>query len=499
VNIVSLLEMVASASGETVALSSEGAHLTYDELFGLAGRAATLIADAGATHVAFVGQSGIEFPVALFAAAWAGVPFLPLNYRLADEQLQPLLAAHPGSLVVADETASERNLQADVTIVERGAWLAAARTASSTPRWVDDADAIAVLLYTSGTTAAPKAVVLRHRHLTSYVLGTVEFMAAEPDDAALVAVPPYHVAGVATVLSNVFANRRIVYLPQFTATAWLDAARAEQVTQAMVVPTMLARIVEELDARGAAAPKRLRSLSYGGAKTDRRVLERALALFPDTDFVNAYGLTETSSTIAVLGPEDHRKARDGDRSAIARLDSAGRILPTVEVRVVDPDGAPVAPGEVGEIAVRGDQISGEYLGAAPSAGDGWFATRDLGWLDDEGYLFIQGRSDDTIIRGGENIAPAEIEAVMREHADVADVAVVGVPDPEWGERIAAVVVPRGDALDVGELRSWARSRLRGSKTPDEIRLVAELPYSETGKLLRRSVRAQLEPGARSAD
>jgi acyl-CoA synthetase (AMP-forming)/AMP-acid ligase II len=170
----------------------------------------------------------------------------------------------------------------------------------------------------------------------------------------------------------------------------------------------------------------------------------------------------------------------------------------VEVRVVDPDGASVAPGEVGEIAVRGDQISGEYLGAAPSAGEGWFATRDLGWLDDEGYLFIQGRSDDTIIRGGENIAPAEIEAVMREHADVADVAVVGVPDPEWGERIAAVVVPRGDALDVDELRSWARSRLRGSKTPDEIRLVAELPYSETGKLLRRSVREQLEPGAPSA-
>jgi acyl-CoA synthetase (AMP-forming)/AMP-acid ligase II len=259
-----------------------------------------------------------------------------------------------------------------------------------------------------------------------------------------------------------------------------------------VVPTMLARICDVLDADGAGLPS-LRALSYGGARTPATVLQRVMALLPDVDLTNAYGLTETSSTIAVLGPEDHRAARDGDADATARLSSAGRVLPTVEVEVRGPLGDPRPAGEPGEIWVRGEQVSGEYAGReAPLDAAGWFPTRDRGWLDADGYLFIEGRSDDTIIRGGENIAPAEIEEVLLQHPDILQVAVVGVPDDEWGQRIAAVVVARpGTALDAAAVQDFARASLRGSKTPQDVTFADALPFTETGKLLRRVVQADL--------
>jgi acyl-CoA synthetase (AMP-forming)/AMP-acid ligase II len=346
--------------------------------------------------------------------------------------------------------------------------------------------------------------VLRHRHLTSYVIGTVEFGGARRNDVALVSVPPYHVAGLANLLSNLYLGRRIAYLSQFDAAAWVAAVRRERATHAMVVPTMLARIADVLAVDGGGLPS-LRALSYGGARTPPAVLRRVMDLLPEVALTNAYGLTETSSTIAVLGPDDHRAARDGDPVAVARLASAGRVLPTVEVQV---RGAPEAgspgpgspgpespgsAGSAGEIWVRGEQVSGEYAGRdAVVDAEGWFPTRDRGWLDDEGYLYIEGRSDDTIIRGGENIAPAEIEEVLLRHPDIAQCAVVGVPDDEWGQRIAAAVVVRpGVAMADEVVREHARAHLRGSKTPDVVVFVAELPYTETGKLLRRVVQADI--------
>ena len=222
-----------------------------------------------------------------------------------------------------------------------------------------------------------------------------------------------------------------------------------------------------------------------------------MALLPDVDLTNAYGLTETSSTIAVLSPDDHRAAREGDLGATARLASAGKVLPTVEVQVRGDDGTPLAVGLVGEIFVRGEQVSGEYKGVeSPLDAEGWFATRDRGSLDDEGFLFIEGRSDDTIIRGGENIAPAEIEEVLLAHPEIAQCAVVGLPDEEWGQSIAAVVVTReGSDLTEDDVRAHARASLRGSKTPDVVSFVAALPYTDTGKLLRREVKAALLPPA----
>jgi acyl-CoA synthetase (AMP-forming)/AMP-acid ligase II len=302
---------------------------------------------------------------------------------------------------------------------------------------------------------------------------------------------------VSNLLSNVYAGRRVVYLESFTPEGWLERVREEEVSHALLVPTMLARLTEHLgDAPDAGVPT-LRSLAYGGAKMPMPVLDRAIRLFPGVDFVNAYGLTETSSTIAVLGPDDHRAALAGDPVARARLGSVGRLLPGIEIQVRGSGGV-LPAGASGDIHVRGPQVSGEYRDQGTSLDpEGWFATRDRGWVDNAGYLFVEGRSDDTIIRGGENIAPAEIEDVLLEHAAVAEAAVVGVPDERWGQDIAAAVVLRPDRLvDAEELRDWVRSRLRGSKTPALIVFRATLPQTPTGKILRREVLADLLGGQR---
>jgi acyl-CoA synthetase (AMP-forming)/AMP-acid ligase II len=477
VNLSLVLDLALSAHPDRVAVTCADQALTFGELDRLArGVAARLVADERRA-VVHIGPSSPSLPVALFAAARAGVPFVPLNYRRSQDQLDALVPAHPDALVVrvGDDLA------------------AITGDADAAPDMPTDEDLVAVLLYTSGTTAAPKAAVLRHRHLMAYLFGTVEFGAAADDEAALVTVPPYHIAGVTNLVSNLYAGRRVVYLDAFDPATWLETVRREAITQAMVVPTMLARLVEHLGDDGKADTPALRSIAYGGARMPLPVLQRALELFPDTGFVNAYGLTETSSTIAVLGPDEHREAAGSSDEAVrARLTSVGRVVPGVELQVRDDDGVVLSAGEPGLLFLRGEQVSGEYLGSSGVDSDGWFATRDRGWVDTEGYLFIEGRADDTIIRGGENIAPAEIEDVLAEHPAVNEAAVVGVPDDEWGQRVAAVVVlTDGATVEAEELRAWVRARLRSSKTPDVITFRAELPRTDTGKLLRRNLLAEL--------
>jgi acyl-CoA synthetase (AMP-forming)/AMP-acid ligase II len=496
VNLLLLLDMAASANPDAVAVTAGDDSLSYAELLAGAWGARGPIGDAAA--VAYVGTNRAAFPLALYGSAAAEVPFIPLNYRLGSEQLAELLARHENLLVVAEEQEIEPLAGLGHRVVLDDDFAAAALGSPGSGEVPADGEATALLLHTSGTTAAPKAAVLRHRHLTSYILGSVEFASAEPTDAVLVSVPPYHVAGVANLLSNTYMNRRIVYLQQFDADSWIDTVRRESITNAMVVPTMLARICDALAHHPGPGLPSLRALSYGGARTPVSVLEQAVALLPGVELTNAYGLTETSSTIAVLGPEDHRAAFGGDDPAArARLASAGQVLPTVEVEVRDELGAALPPGEPGEVWVRGEQVSGEYVGLGSGVDeDGWFPTRDRGWVDEDGYLFIEGRADDTIIRGGENIAPAEVEEVLLRHPDVHRCAVVGLPDEEWGQIIAAVVVLReGATFDPEDIRAFARSRLRGSKTPDRVTRVDELPETETGKLLRRVVLADLTEGS----
>jgi acyl-CoA synthetase (AMP-forming)/AMP-acid ligase II len=493
VNLSILLDMAASATGDRLAVTSADADgFTYEQLAARARAATRLLGERGADALVHIGTNHPALPVGVFGAAGAGVPFVPLNYRLGAEQLADLLERHPGALVVHDRAVTPPVDAARA--IERDEFLAllGEGDAPGDPGFVDP-DEVAVIIYTSGTTAAPKGVLLRHRHLMAYVLGTVELGSARPTDAALVSVPPYHVAGLANLLTNVYAGRRIVYLDRFDPGVWLTAARGHGVTHAMVVPTMLARIVGHLGQAPTADVPTLRTLSYGGARMPAPVLEQALRAFPDVGFVHAYGLTETSSTIALLGPEDHRAAMvSADPAVRARLGSCGRLLPGIEIEVRADDGVLVGANEAGLIFLRGEQISGEYRGIERDDDGDWFATRDRGWLDDEGYLFIEGRADDTIIRGGENVAPAEVEDVLFAHPAVVDVAVVGPPDDEWGQRIVAAVVTGGDRpVSEDELRAWARERLRSSKTPDRIVFRPDLPRTDTGKLLRRVVLAEV--------
>src|SRR6195256_561350 len=459
---ISLLrEMAASSNPDRTAVVSGEMRLTTNELSALTDGGAGVIAASGAQHAAYVGTGGAMLPLLLFSSARAGVAFTPLNYRLSEDGLRQLIDRLPTPLVIADAEYRDVLAGAGKQVITSDEFVAAAHTAEPAaefPHPEPDPDDVAVVLFTSGTTSRPKAVELTHNNLTSYVTGTVEFDSAEPSDAALICVPPYHIAGVSAALSNLYAGRKMVYLRQFEPNEWVRLVRDEGVTTATVVPTMLDRIVSVLEAEPVELPT-LRNLAYGGSKVALPLVRKALGLLPAVGFVNAYGLTETSSTIAVLTPDDHRSALAASDDAVARrLGSVGQPVPSVEGQMRGEDGTVLEPGQSGELFVRGEQVSARYtdIGSVLDA-DGWFPTKDVAMLDEGSYLFIGGRSDDTIIRGGENIAPAEIEDVLVEHPSVRDCVVVGPEDPEWGQIIVAVVVPAtGASPDPDDLREHVR-------------------------------------------
>jgi acyl-CoA synthetase (AMP-forming)/AMP-acid ligase II len=496
VNIAMLLEMAADGDPERIVLGRHDSEVTASDLLERSRRAATFFHKSGAGTVGYFGLNSDVLPVALFGAALAGIPFVPLNYRAPDEQLTGILGRIADGLMIADDDEVERLGACGARHIVTKGELAAALSeevhhGESDHPFVDPED-VGVLLFTSGTTSEPKAAVLRHRHLVSYIISSVEFLGSEPTEAQLICVPPYHIAGMSAILSSLYGGRRIVYLPAFDAAEWVRTATEERITHAMVVPTMLGRILQAVEEAGAAPPA-LRHLSYGGGRMPLELVERTLRDLPHVDLVNAYGLTETSSTIAMLTPDDHREAFASDDPAVrARLASVGRPLPTLEVEVRDPDGTPLPAGEKGEIWVRGEQVAGEYVGRSALTEEGWFPTRDAGRFDADGFLFIDGRLDDVIVRGAENISPGEIEDVLMAHPAVAEAAVIGIPDTEWGEVVAAVVVLRpATAAEEAELQEWVRGRLRSTKMPVVVDFRAELPYSATGKLLRRVLRDEL--------
>jgi len=492
-NLMMLLEMAHTGFGDRVAFVSGKDSLSYSELFAAAGAAAAEIKASGCARLAVLDESSLAIPIGLFASAWAGVPFVPLNYRLSDDELASLVTQiAPAYLVTSAERVDALAATPDLTVVSREGFLEKARGGTApASEWNMDPEEIAILLFTSGTTGAPKAAILRHKHIVSYVLGSIEFGSADESAAALVCVPPYHIAGIAAIATSVYSTRRIAQLPNFDAKAWLDLARSERVTNAFLVPTMLSRLIEALEDSESADLPHLRALSYGGGKMPLPVIERAMDLFPDTDFTNAYGLTETSSTISLLTPDDHRGAAASNDPAVRRrLTSVGRVLPSLEVEIRDEDGNALGPDERGEIYVRGEQVSGEYLGRGSLLVEGgWFPTADGGSLDAEGYLFVSGRIDDVIVRGGENLSPGEIEDVLIAHHAVADVAVVGVPDERWGEAVKAIVVRKdGETVDAEALLAHCKGQLGGYKRPRSVDFIEALPRNPSGKVLKKDLR-----------
>jgi acyl-CoA synthetase (AMP-forming)/AMP-acid ligase II len=512
-NTVSFLSIPAGIVPEQEALTCEGLRLTYADILARVRRLAGGLARLGVgrgTRVAALQTNSHRYVEAYYATALLGGVFVPLNYRAKPPELEHMLATGEVRVLLVGERYLEtvETLRPGLGALEVvigfdaavGSGLAYETLLASAPEYEEEAevedDETTILMYTSGTTALPKGVMLTYHDFTAYVTANVELADGTPRGAALLCVPLYHIAGATNMMTTLWTGRRLVLMPQFEPREWLDLVERERITHAFVVPTMLKKLLDQpdLEARDLSS---LAILSYGGAAMPFPVIRRAIERFPPSvGFVNAFGQTETTSTLTLLGPEDHRLEGSAEDIELRtrRLTSIGRPLPDVEVQIVDDDGGVLGSGQVGEICVRTSRVMKGYAGGteSPLVRDGWLPTRDMGWVDGDGYLYIAGRKDDMIIRGGENIAPAEVEAVLQSHPAVEEAAVVGVPDVEWGQRVAAFVVlrPNGEATSE-TLGEFCRARLASFKKPERILFVAELPKNPMGKILRRELRAQL--------
>ena len=442
-----------------------------------------------------------------YAAAKAGLTFLPLNYRAKEAELEYMINTANAKVLLAGDRYLDlieriRPGLSTAKIVamgdgkpgfERIEDLIAAAEPDEAEAEVDDEDT-SILMYTSGTTSLPKGVMLSFRDFTAYVTANVELADGTERGAALVCVPFYHIAGTTAYMTNLWTGRKLVVMPQFDPGAWLDLVAGERITHAFVVPTMMKQLIDHPRFENTDLSS-LTNVAYGGAPMPVQVIRRAIEVFPKSvGFVNAYGQTETTSSLTILGPDDHRL--NGSPAEVElklkRLNSIGRPLPDVEIKVRGDEGNFLPTGEVGEIIIRTPRLMKGYAGRTDDARlpDGWRATGDLGWLDEDGYVFFAGRKDDMIIRGGENIAPAEIEAVLMSHTGVDECAVIGVPSVEWGQTVKAFVVPRkGHRVTEEELTEFCRSRLASFKRPETIDFIDALPKNPLGKILRRDLRA----------
>jgi len=298
------------------------------------------------------------------------------------------------------------------------------------------------------------------------------------------------------MLAGIYGGRTLVMMKQFEVKEWLGAVERERATRAMLVPTMLKWVIDDPDFKKYDLTS-LQVITYGAAPMPFEVIKKAIQEMPWVRFINAFGQTETASTITTLGPEDH--VLKGDEKEIEKklkrlASSIGKPLPDVEVKVVDEKGNPLPPLEVGEILAKGPRMMTGYWKdeektAKTITKDGWLRTGDMGWVDEEGYVFLAGRGDDMIIRGGENISPEEVENILRSHPKVDEAAVIGVPDAEWGqEPMAVVVLKKGKETSEEEIIEFCRSRLSSFKKPRSVVFVDSLPRNALGKILKKELR-----------
>lgn len=482
---------------------------TYAQLNDLVARLSSGFKAAGLKPrdvVAALDTNSDGYIAGYYAAAKAGLTWLPLNYRAKEPELEYMINTAGAKLLMAGDRYLElvERLAPKLKTAKIVAW---GEGKSGMPRVndmvskaepddgeyeVEDED-VSVLMYTSGTTSLPKGVMLRFRDFAAYVTANVEMADGSDRGVALVCVPFYHIAGTTAMMTNMWTGRRMVVMPQFDPRTWLQLVERERVTHAFVVPTMMKQLLDE-PSFSKTDLSSLTNLAYGGAAMPIQTIRRAIEAFPkNVGFVNAYGQTETTSSLTVLGPDDHRV--EGDAKTVElklkRLNSIGRPLPDVEVAVRDDDGKLLPHGQVGEILIRTPRIMKGYAGRDDDSRlpEGWRATGDLGWVDDEGYVFFAGRKDDMIIRGGENIAPAEIEAVLMSHPAIDEAAVIGVPSVEWGQTVKAFVVKRqGQNVTAPEIVEFCRTRLASFKRPEVIEFIEALPKNPLGKILRKELR-----------
>jgi acyl-CoA synthetase (AMP-forming)/AMP-acid ligase II len=457
-------------------------------------------------RVAILSLNSDRYLELLLAVPWANGVLVPVNIRWSAAEIAYSLVESDAAVLVVDETFAPMvpelcdahpglravvyagDVPAPAALMPEGMVSHEGLVTSSPP--IDDArrggDAVAGIFYTGGTTGFPKGVMLTHGNLVTSALGsqaTTPFIC--PGGRLLHVAPTFHLAGIASFLTHAMLGGSHVVLPGFEAGAALDAIERYEITNTVLVPTMLQLLVDhpELEAHDVSS---LRMILYAASPITEALLRRAMKAFPEAEFTQAYGMTELAPTATVLTAEDHRRGE--------RLRSAGRAAAHAEVRIVDAVGKEVPRGTVGEIAVRGGHVMAGYWAkekeTRQAIRDGWMHTGDAAYMDDDGYVFIVDRVKDMIVTGGENVYSAEVEDALASHPAVAICAVIAVPDTTWGERVHAVVVLRpGADASLEELRAHTKQRIAGYKAPRSVEFVDALPMSAAGKVLKRDLRA----------
>jgi acyl-CoA synthetase (AMP-forming)/AMP-acid ligase II len=445
-----------------------------------------------------------------FATAKLGGIFVPLNYRVKAEELEYMInragikVLFVGSryLDLVNSIRSQLPKVEQVISIdgeEKGNYeeLIAAQPINEIMAEIADDDTT-ILLFTSGTTGRPKAVPLRHDAFVVYALDNVEPANPDIEERNILTVPLYHVAGIQSMFPAIYGGRTLVMMRQFELKEWMETVERERATRAMLVPTMLKWIVDSPDFTTYDLSS-LRVITYGAAPMPFDVIKKAIELMPQVQFINSYGQTESASTLTMLGPEDHRivGTEEEKQTKWKRLQSSiGKPLPDVQIRIVDEEDKGLPPHTVGEIHARGPRIMKGYWGdeqktAQTMTKDGWLRTGDLGYLDEEGYVYLTGRADDLIIRGGENIAPEEVEEVLCCYHKIAEACVIAVPDPEFGQQpFACCVAKDGETCTPGEVMEFCRERIASFKRPRGVVFVDALPRNPMGKILRKKLREE---------
>ena len=483
------LRQRAASTPERLAFIAGPERLTFSELDAAVDTTCAALAsqriktdagsDVGRPMIALLAGNSGAFVRAVHAVARLGAVLLPLNVRLSAVELVWQVRDSGASLIIAD--AAHMNLAKGLGVPAVPLEDVTRREAA--PARFQDVDRFDLaspmsVVYTSGTTGRPKGAVLSYgNHLWSAV-GSALNLGLRDDDRWLATLPLFHVGGLAILLRSVIYGMAAVVHPTFDAEQANRAIDEDGVTIASVVANMLQRMLDQRDER--AYPASFRCMLLGGGPAPRPLLEACAAR--GVPVVQTYGLTEASSQVTTLSPED----------ALRRLGSAGKPLFGTELRIVEGN-AIRPPGQPGEILVRGPTVTPGYLNrpdeTARALRDGWLHTGDLGYVDAEGYLYVLDRRDDLIVSGGENVYPAEIEATLHAHPAVLEAGVVGAPDERWGRVPQAVVVLRpGAAATAVELIEFCRARLAGYKTPREVKFATRLPRNASGKLLRGALR-----------
>jgi acyl-CoA synthetase (AMP-forming)/AMP-acid ligase II len=455
---------------------------------------------AGGDRIALLAPNNDRLVIVLMACWWLGAVPCPMNTRWSLPELRFALADCGATLLVADSPFEPQ--AAELAQVTRVALCAEIADEAARLDQIDDTrtggDALAAILYTGGTTGRSKGVMLSHLNFWSASMTRGAELNNPPDSVSLLVAPLFHVAGLGRLVGQSIVGGTCVTMPQFRADAVLAAIERHRITDTIVVPTMLQAL---LDAPGFDATKlqSLNRIAFGAAPMPPDLLDRALDAWPEAEFFQAYGLTETAGAVCINLPTNHR--REAREQGLLR--SVGRAGLGAEIRVVDEQGRDVPRGEVGEIIVRGPMVTRGYwnlpeasaqaLQKAPN--EGWFHTGDGGRMAEDGHLFIADRLKDMVITGGENVYPAEVEAVLRGHPAVSEAAVIGLPDARWGETVHAVVVLKPgvdvDPAAVPEtLQAWCRTQLAGYKCPRSFSVRQDMPLSAAGKVLKTALRTE---------